>query len=246
MRQGFVPLPQFRIVNYFTFHLHLLYLFKMIDLHTHTIFSDGELLPYELVRRAVVMGHSAIAITDHVDHSNIDLVIPRVVNAIKKLREFVSIEVIPGAEITHAPPKLISDLVKEARSLGAKIVVVHGETIVEPVIEGTNMAAIEAGADILAHPGIITTEDILFAKDKGVALEITSRKGHSLSNGYVAKEAVKFGVPLVVNSDMHSPGDLITKETARKILFAAGIEESRIEQIFDNSKILVEKALRRD
>lgn len=218
----------------------------MIDLHTHSIFSDGELLPYELVRRAIATGYSAIAITDHVDPSNIDFVVPRVAKAIKKLKEFVSIEVIPGAEITHAPPRLIHELVKEARSLGARIVVVHGETIVEPVMEGTNRAAIEAGADILSHPGLITTEDILFAKDKGVTLEITSRKGHSLSNGYVAKEAMKFGVSLSMNTDSHSPGDLITKETAKRILFAAGIDENRIESVFENSKLLVEKALRRD
>ncbi|HYA26826.1 MAG TPA: histidinol phosphate phosphatase domain-containing protein, partial [Thermodesulfovibrionales bacterium] len=166
--------------------------------------------------------------------------------AIKRLKEFVATEVIPGAEITHCPPKIIPDLVKEARSLGAKIVVVHGETVVEPVSEGTNRAAIEAGADILAHPGLISMEDILFAKDKGVVLEITSRKGHSLSNGYVAKEAIKFGLSLAINTDCHDPGDLITKETARKILFAAGIDENRIESVFESSRLLVEKAMRRD
>jgi len=217
----------------------------MIDLHTHSIFSDGELLPYELVRRAVATGYSAIAITDHVDPSNIDFVIPRMVEAIKKLNGFVSIDVIAGAEITHTPPILIPELVREARSLGAGIVLVHGETIVEPVLEGTNRAAIEAGVDILAHPGLITTEDILLARDRGVTLEITSRKGHSLSNGYIAKEATRFGIPLSINTDAHSPADLITKETARRILLSAGIEESRIESVFRNSKVLVEKALRR-
>lgn len=218
----------------------------MIDLHTHSLFSDGELLPYELVRRAVAIGYSAIAITDHVDSSNIDFVIPRIAKAIKKLREFVPIAIIAGAEITHAPVKIIPELIKEARLLGAGLVIVHGETIVEPVVEGTNRAAIEAGADILAHPGLITTEDMLFAKDKGVLLELTARKGHSLSNGYVAKEAVRFGVPLVLNTDTHSPGDLITKATAGKILLAAGVEANHIELIFENSKILVEKALKGD
>ena len=230
----------------FTFLRLLLYLFSMIDLHTHTIFSDGELLPFELVRRAIAAGYSAMAITDHADTSNIDFVVPRIVKAIKKLKEYVSIEVIPGVEITHAPPKLIPDLVKEARTLGAKIVLVHGETIVEPVAEGTNRAAIEAGADILTHPGIISMEDILFAKDKGVVLEISSRKGHSLANGYVAKEAIKFGLSLSINTDAHAPGDLITRDTAKKILIAAGVDEKRVESIFENSRLLVEKALRRD
>ncbi len=218
----------------------------MIDLHTHSFFSDGELIPSELIRRAEAIGYKAIAITDHVDSSNIDIAIPRVVRAIESIQKFISITAIPGAEITHVPPALIPDLVKEARKLGARIVVVHGETIVEPVAPGTNRAAIESGADILAHPGIISTEDLLLAKKKGIILEITSRKGHSLSNGYVAKEAMRFSIPLCINTDAHSPSDLITKETAIRILLASGIEENRIDSIFENSKALIEKALRRD
>jgi histidinol phosphatase-like PHP family hydrolase len=218
----------------------------MIDLHTHSFFSDGELVPSELIRRATAFGYKAIAITDHVDLSNIDLVIPRIVNAIKKIKPYISIDAIPGAEITHVPPQLIPDIVKEARHLGAKIVVVHGETIVEPVTPGTNKAAIEANADILAHPGLISEEDLLLAKEKGVTLEITARKGHSLSNGYVAKEAIRFGIPLCINTDAHSPSDLITRDMARTILLASGIEQNRIESIFDHAKALIEKTRRRD
>jgi histidinol phosphatase-like PHP family hydrolase len=218
----------------------------MIDLHTHSFFSDGELVPSELVRRAEAIGYQALAITDHVDSSNIDLVIPRIVSALKKIRNHVSIEVIPGAEITHVPPKLIPELVKEARNLGAKLVVVHGETLVEPVAPGTNRAAIEANADILAHPGIISEEDLLLAKEKGVTLEITSRKGHCLSNGYIAREAVRFGIPICINTDAHSPSDLITREFAIKILLAAGIEEARIDSVLEHSKTILERLRGKD
>lgn len=190
----------------------------MIDLHTHSIFSDGELIPYELVRRAEAIGYQAIAITDHVDFSNVSSVVPAIVKAVEKLKGHVTIEVIPGAEITHAPPSLIPELVKEARALGARLVVVHGETIAEPVLEGTNRAAIEAGADILAHPGLISEEDVRFAKERGVMLELTSRKGHCLSNGHVAGEAMRLGAAVLINTDAHGPGDLITKEAARKVL----------------------------
>ncbi|MCA1554077.1 MAG: PHP domain-containing protein, partial [Chloroflexi bacterium] len=48
-----------------------------IDLHTHTFYSDGELLPSELLRRAVVKGYSAIGVTDHADASNLEEVIVR-------------------------------------------------------------------------------------------------------------------------------------------------------------------------
>jgi histidinol phosphatase-like PHP family hydrolase len=216
----------------------------MIDLHTHSIFSDGELIPAELIRRAAAIGYEAIAITDHMDHSNIELIIPRIVKAIDALKNYMPIKVIPGAEITHVPPSLIPDMVKEARNLGAKIVVVHGETIVESVAEGTNRAAIEAGADILAHPGLISYEDLLFAKEKGITLEITARKGHSLSNGYVAKWALDMGIPMTINTDAHSPSDLITKDFSKLILASAGIEYDKIDLIFQHAKSLVERVWR--
>ncbi len=215
----------------------------MIDLHTHSIFSDGELIPAELIRRAVAKGYSALAITDHIDKSNIDLIVPRIVKAIASMRDYLPIPVLAGAEITHVPPALIPDMIKEARGLGAQIIVVHGETIVEPVVEGTNRAAIEGGADILAHPGIISHEDLLMAADTGMTLEITVRKGHSLSNGYVARHAMEIGVPLTINTDAHSPSDLITKDFAERVLLAAGIEKKAVEHIFHHASALVEKAL---
>jgi len=215
----------------------------MIDLHTHSIFSDGELIPAELARRAVSMGYKALAITDHMDHSNIDLIIPRIVKAVRALKDFMPITLLPGAEITHVPPALIPDIVKEARKLGALIVIVHGETIVEPVIEGTNRAAIEAGADILAHPGLITEDDLLFAKERGITLEITARKGHSLSNGHVARSAIPLGIPLTINTDTHAPSDLISRDFAAMILLSAGIDRDKIDGIFNHAKILVKKAI---
>lgn len=216
----------------------------MIDLHTHSIFSDGELIPAELIRRAAAMGYEAIAITDHIDQSNIDLIIPRIVKAVSALKDFAAVTVIPGAEITHVPPQLIPDLVKEARRLGARIVVVHGETLVEPVVEGTNRAAIEAGADILAHPGLITRDDLQFAKDRGITLEISARKGHSLSNGYVARQAFEHGVPVTVNTDAHAPSDLISSDFARRVLRGAGVEESRLDSVFARARSLVAHALK--
>lgn len=213
----------------------------MIDLHTHTLFSDGELLPSELVRRAYVTGYKAIALTDHMDMSNMDFIIPRIVEAAEALSGHSEMTIIPGAEITHVPPKLIGEMVERARGLGAGIVVVHGETIAEPVMAGTNRAAIEAGADILTHPGLISVDDATSAAKKGVALEITSRKGHSLSNGHVAKTAMVTGAAMVINTDSHSPDDLITRERAADILRAAGIPEENIETIFANSQMLVDK-----
>ena len=213
----------------------------MIDLHTHTLFSDGELLPAELVRRAEDIGYEAIALTDHADSSNLDWVVPRLVQVCRDLNRHRPIRAVPGIELTHLPPEMIATLVREARSLGAKIVVVHGETVVEPVLLGTNREAIEAGADILAHPGLITEEEVLRAKEKNVFLEITARKGHSLGNGHVARLAKKNGARLVLNTDTHTPDNLISSNFALKVVRGAGLEAEDLQRMIENSRELLSR-----
>jgi len=212
----------------------------MIDLHTHTLLSDGVLLPMEMIRRASVAGYEAIALTDHVDVSNIDFVIPRLLEVSSSITEDLQITVIAGVEITHVPPRMIEGLVKKARKLGAEIVLAHGETIAEPVMAGTNIAAINAGVEILTHPGLITREDAERARENDVALEITSRKGHSLSNGHVVRMAMETGARMVINTDAHAPEDLITSFKAKTILKASGIPEDMIDGIFQNSRQIIE------
>lgn len=210
----------------------------MIDLHTHTLLSDGELLPSELVRRAEAKGYTAIALTDHVDASNIDFVIPRVVRVCKVLNRYWKIRAIPGAEITHAPVEEIRGLVRFARRSGAGIVIVHGETVSEPVIPGTNRAGIAAGCDILAHPGMISREDVKLAKAKGVYLEITTRKSHSKTNRRLLVMARDIGAKLVLNNDAHGGDDLVSGARARQLLTNLGAGKAEITAIFRNSKVL--------
>ncbi len=209
----------------------------MIDLHTHSLLSDGILLPSEMLQQAKSTGITTLAITDHVDLSNIDWVIPRLVNVCQHLKG-QGVCLIPGAEITHVPPELIASLVEKARELGAMLVIVHGETISEPVPLGTNLAAINSDIDILAHPGLLTQEEAELAKQRGVALEITARKGHCLTNGLVAKIAQKVGAKLVLNTDAHTDTDLITLEKAEKIAHGAGIEDFKM--LIENSRQIVD------
>lgn len=213
----------------------------MIDLHTHSFFSDGELIPSELVRRYESLKYSAVAITDHADSSNMDFIIPRIVKVASFLNNTQTVKVIPGIELTHMPPELIEPHVFKARELGASLVIVHGETIVEPVSPGTNRAGIEAGADILAHPGLITDEDAELAAERGTLLEISGRSGHSLTNGHVAKTAAKSGAGMILNSDMHSPGDIMTEEFARKIIEGAGLTSNSFSVFLSNARRLLEK-----
>lgn len=216
----------------------------MIDLHTHTLFSDGELIPAELTRRAAFAGYRALAMTDHVDLSNLDFILPRLLKVANDLGQAWGLTVLAGVELTHIPPAQIAAAAAAARQLGAQIIVCHGETIVEPVAAGTNLAALAADIDILSHPGLLTAEEAALAAQRGIFLEITTRKGHSLTNGHVVKMAQAAGARLVVNNDAHAPGDLVSLEMARKIAFGAGLDEAGFVACRRNSEELVEKALR--
>ena len=211
----------------------------MIDLHTHTFFSDGELVPAEHLRRVEVLGYEAVAITDHADSSNMDFIIPRIIQAAEDLNRHSKTRLIPGIELTHVPPELISELTGKARELGALVVVAHGETVVEPVRPGTNRAALEAGVDILSHPGFISLEDTRLAAQKGIFLELSGRKGHSLTNGHVARMAMENGAKLADNADAHGPGDFLTAKMAETVALGAGLNASQYMKIRDDMKIFV-------
>jgi histidinol phosphatase-like PHP family hydrolase len=207
----------------------------MIDLHAHSTFSDGALIPSELARRAEHRGLTGIGITDHGDFSNIDFIVPRVVGAAEALNRVMKIHVIPGIEITHVPPDLIAELVEKARELGARLVIAHGESIAEPVAPGTNFAAIKAGVDVLAHPGLVSEECITAAQKAGVLIEVTSRRGHCLTNGHVAGLAKKAGARMVINTDSHAPEDLMDSNTARRIVAGAGLTEDDFVEMQKNA-----------
>ena len=208
----------------------------MIDLHSHTVFSDGVLIPSEMARRAEQGGLTAIGITDHGDLSNMDFIVPRIVAVADQLSRVMSVRVIPGIEITHVPPVLIAGMAVRARSLGARLVLVHGETIAEPVAPGTNRAALEADIDVLAHPGLISEEEVVLAKERGIFLEISTRKGHSLTNGHVAYLARRCGAQLVINTDSHEPADLVSSEKAIRIVQGAGLEREDFERMQANAR----------
>lgn len=214
----------------------------MIDLHTHTFFSDGELVPTELVRRASVAGYTAMALTDHADKSNTVWLLAQIVPVVEEIGAANGMTVLAGVELTHVPPQSIAEVTQLARDHGAQLVVVHGETIVEPVMPGTNRAAIEAGVDILSHPGLIAPEEVELAAARGVCLEITTRKGHSLTNGHVAKLAQKFGAKLVVNNDTHAPGDLVSPAMARQVALGAGLSDEQYQQALRHAEEIVARA----
>lgn len=218
----------------------------MFDFHTHSIFSDGELVPSELVRRAVVQGYEAIAITDHVDFTNIEFVLMNLKKFEPADMRDRAITVILGVELTHIPPEKLEKLALKAKALGAELVLVHGETLAEPVERGTNRAAVNIPAvDILAHPGLITEEEAERAKENGIYLELTSRKGHCLANGHVAAVARRVGADVLLNTDAHAPEDLLTDEFGARILAGAGLTPEAVTTVMEENPRTVLQNLRK-
>ncbi|MBN2693800.1 histidinol phosphate phosphatase domain-containing protein [bacterium] len=199
----------------------------MMDLHSHSFMSDGVATPIEQVRYAQKNGLIALAITDHADFTNFETLSNQI---LKLKRDFFSDFIfLAGLEITHVHPEKIGIIVSEARALGINWIGVHGETPVEPVIKGTNRAAIEAGVDFLAHPGFITDEDTELAAKKGIFLELTLRSGHSLTNGFVYQQAKKFNASIIINSDGHKVSELLNENLYKAVAFGAGMSESELE-----------------
>jgi histidinol phosphatase-like PHP family hydrolase len=203
----------------------------MYDLHIHSTLTDGEMIPIELVRRMAVLGYTTVAITDHADPTNLHFLI-RAVQKVKEAALLYGVNLLCGVELTHIPPAMIASCAHEAKQRGADVVVVHGETTIEPVAEGTNTAACTCDAvDILAHPGLITTEDAEAARDHRVALEITSRGGHNRTNGHVVTVARETGCLLVVNSDAHSPQDLLDERAKFLVARGAGLKKDECARV---------------
>ena len=208
----------------------------MYDFHTHTFLSDGVLSPIELIRRAQVRGYRAMAVTDHVGLGNVEFVLKTLVVDCTQATKRWDILALPGVEITHVPKDDIDLVAKTAKEMGATLVAVHGETPVEPVEPGTNEAALRSDyVDVLAHPGLITYEEACLAAEKGIYLEVSARKGHSLANGHVVKTAKEAGAITVLDSDAHEPDDLLTPDIRQKVAMGAGLSEEEVHALLETN-----------
>ena len=210
----------------------------MFDFHTHTFLSDGVLSPIELIRRAIHAGYRAMAITDHVGPGNMEFILKTLMADCEMANSRWDILALPGVEITHTPSEDIDRLARECRRLGGVMINVHGETITEPVVEGTNLAAVSSrDVDILAHPGLITLEEAQVAAANGVFLEVSGRKGHGMANGHVVQTARAAGAKLILDSDAHAPEDLLSRDFAMKVARGSGLDLEDAVSLLDSAPL---------
>jgi len=118
----------------------------MIDLHTHTNFSDGTDTPTELVNKAMAAGITTLALTDHDSISGWN-------EAINALRPGLSL--VPGAEISCQTTDGIS-----VHVLGLLFDPTHSELMktLENTRDNRHLA------DALVKKGIVVSRDEAFTK----------------------------------------------------------------------------------
>jgi len=117
-------------------------------------------------------------------------------------------------------------------------------SMAEPVAKGTNFAALNSDTDILAHPGLISRREADIAAKRGIFLEITSRHGHSIANGHVARASMASGALLPINSDSHASKDMIGQETGARIGLGSGLRAPEVRRILvDNPRKLLKRIL---
>jgi histidinol phosphatase-like PHP family hydrolase len=201
----------------------------VFDFHTHTTISDGHAGPMEMARRCQQNGYAAYVCSDHVDESTVERRVPEIVAACLQVLGELGIASIPAVEVTRVAPERVAKVAAKARSLGARLVVVHGETLGDFPQPGLNLAATSCrDVDILGHPGLLSQREAEQARDNQIHLEISAAGLHGLTNGHVAKVALEAGAPLVLDSDAHRPESLLTSERAAQLLAGSGLTPARV------------------
>ena len=207
----------------------------MFDFHIHVNCSGGRggLLPSEAMRLAKCAGFRAVGLIVRADPSTLPILLPTLKTLVKTC-------------------SLLPDAVGQAREQGAALILAHGESIprqLADVVEtGTNLAAINAGVDILAHPGLITVEDAQLAAEKGVLLELNTAPRHCLANGHIVRMAERFGCELLLNSDASSSADFespdVTQALRKAAALGAGLDAEGLSRLHVTERKLVQKLLR--
>ena len=179
----------------------------MIDLHTHSLLSDGALVPAELVRRAI--GEGLRRYSHNRPRGQLQPGLHRPQGRARGRGALGPMPIVGHTRhrdnarpaVRHSGPGEAGEGTGRKAGRGARRDAGRaGDARHEPgrhnVRRGHTLAP---RADQQARTRAL-------AAKKGVYLEISARKGHSLSNGHVAAMATETGARLVINTDAHEPG----------------------------------------
>lgn len=203
----------------------------MMDLHTHTIFSDG--IGNIFDNLAVAEGRvSLLGISDHIHYlswTNVN----HYLRDIKRAKEESRITVLAGVEanIMETGTDITDELAK-----GFDYVIASVHMWFEPgeawkYLELVKLALRDENVDVIGHFGNVfpyigypSWEELLevieVAEEEGKAFEISSR--YKVPDLEFVRECVKRGIKLTFGSDAHRPEDVGRISWSERIFRLAG------------------------
>ncbi len=117
------------------------------------------------------------------------------------------IEVFIGYKISHIPPALIPQYAEKMRALGFDFIAVHGENVYDIIEQGTNLAALNADADILLNPGIVDKNLLAYAQEKNTFLEFNVNPLYASANSLLAEAAKDDAIKLIWGNTIQKESD---------------------------------------
>ncbi|HYN09919.1 MAG TPA: PHP domain-containing protein [Vicinamibacterales bacterium] len=234
------------------------------DLQMHSTWSDGGASIAELAKACEARGYRYCGVTDHsyglriargmsadamrIQHQEIAALNKHLG---ERFRVFRSIEV-------NIQPDGTLDMARSDLELLDLVVAAPHSNLRTTEDQTSRLLAVVAtpGVHVLAHPtgrkfgeraGIVARWDEVFkaAAALGVAIEIDGDPWRQDVNFVLAQEAVRAGCLIALDSDAHSPRELVYAETAVAHARLAGIPASKIINCWSADRLLEWAALAR-
>jgi DNA polymerase (family X) len=197
------------------------------DLHNHSTYSDGKNTLAEMAAAAQARGYRYFAFTDHSQSLGVTGGMTaetwqRQREELAKVREqFPDLTILQGAEVEVRADGSLDYPDEVLAQMDVVIAAVHvSHRQPRDQITGRALNALRnPHVDILAHPSgrlmgrrdpseVDLEQVIQVAKETGVILEINAHPMRLDLDDLHARRAVELGVPLVINTDAHSPADM--------------------------------------
>ncbi|WP_048055315.1 PHP domain-containing protein [Pyrococcus sp. NA2] len=204
----------------------------MMDLHTHTRYSDGVGLIRDNVAWAEKRGLKIVGISDHL-HFFTPSKFSSYINEIKVVREESDVLVLAGIEanILENGPDITEEFRKQLDYVIASVHEWFGEGEVHKYIEYVKRAIIDENVDIIGHfgntfpwigyPSEEEIKEVLdLAEAYGKAFEISAR--YKVPDLEFVRECIKRGIKLSIATDAHRPEDVGKVAWSLKIFEKAG------------------------
>lgn len=221
------------------------------DLHTHTIWSDGVDTVENMVVKAISMGYSYLAITDHATFMKvIDGITPEKLDAYlgeieESRKKHPDFRIFAGVEVDVAKDGSLFLSNEHLRVFDVVVASVHQDldsqgNPVERLAEAAKNPYVRiighpTGRLIGRRPGVQTGLAPLFktAAETGTILEINSSPERLDLPEVLVEEAHRLGARFTVSTDAHSPGGLLRAQCGvRTCAMRAGLPPQKVINTF--------------